>query len=185
MKNGSPARHFTAVGTALLFSAMVTACRRPASPPPPGAEAANTSPTPATIQKTRPPAEPRARATREVLAGWYDLPVNSAAARRGAPSEFTAAHNHFALGTLVRVTHLTSGKSVTVRITDRGIPGRKMKLDLCKQAAEELGMISQGMAKVRMETLSDEGRFQLSARLRSDVSRRRRPSCRRTGGRRD
>jgi rare lipoprotein A len=57
---------------------------------------------------------------------------------------------------MVRVTHLANGKSVIVPITDRGITKRGASIDLCKEAAEKLGMISEGMARVRMEALPDD-----------------------------
>jgi rare lipoprotein A len=93
---------------------------------------------------------------REVNASWYDVPLTSLAKRRAGLDELTAAHNRLPLGTRVRVTHLANGKSVVVRITDRGITSRKIKLDLCKEAASELGMISEGVARVRMEVLQEE-----------------------------
>jgi rare lipoprotein A len=93
---------------------------------------------------------------REGYAVWYVVPVDSLANRRAAKGEFTAAHNHLPLGSMVRVTHLANGKSVIVRITDRGITKRGASIDLCKPAAEELGIISEGMARVRMEELPDD-----------------------------
>ncbi len=57
---------------------------------------------------------------------------------------------------MLRVTHLANGKSVIVRITDRGITKRGASIDLCKEAAEQLDMISEGMARVRMEELPDD-----------------------------
>jgi rare lipoprotein A (peptidoglycan hydrolase) len=93
---------------------------------------------------------------REVLASWYDVPLGSLAARRAGLAELTAAHDHLPIGTLVRVTRPDTGKSVTVRITDRGIHNRRVKLDICKEAAEQLDMVSKGIARVRMEVISDE-----------------------------
>jgi rare lipoprotein A len=93
---------------------------------------------------------------REGYAVWYPVPSDSLARRRAGKGELTAAHNHLQLGTLVRVTHLANGKSVVVRITDRGITKRGASIDLCKEAAEKLGMISEGMARVRIEELPDE-----------------------------
>jgi rare lipoprotein A len=93
---------------------------------------------------------------REGYATWYDVPEESLAARRAVSNEYTAAHNRLPLGTLVRVTHLKNGKSVIVRITDRGITDRKVRLDVCKEAAEELGMVTKGVARVRMEIVPDE-----------------------------
>lgn len=86
---------------------------------------------------------------------WYDVPENSLAKRRAGKDELTAAHNRLRLGAMVRVTHLKNGKSVIVRITDRGITNRA-NIDLCKEAAEELGMISEGRARVRMDLLPDD-----------------------------
>lgn len=94
--------------------------------------------------------------SREGYAVWYVVPIDSLANRRAGKGEFTAAHNHLPLGSMVRVTHLANGKSVIVRITDRGITKRGASIDLCKPAAEELGIISEGMARVRIEELPDE-----------------------------
>jgi rare lipoprotein A len=87
---------------------------------------------------------------------WYPVPPNSLAKRRAGKDELTAAHNRLPLGTMVRVTHLANGKSVIVRITDRGIPGRRVLIDLCKEAAAKLGMLSEGSARVRLEILPDD-----------------------------
>lgn len=87
---------------------------------------------------------------------WYPVPANSLAKRRAGKDELTAAHNRLPLGAMVRVTHLGNGKSVVVRITDRGITSRRVLIDLCKEAAEKLGMISQGSARVRLEILPDD-----------------------------
>ena len=94
---------------------------------------------------------------REVKAAWYDVPDDSLAKRRAGREELTAAHNRLPLGTLVRVTHLTNGKSTLVRITDRGIRDKAIKLDVCREAAEELGMVSKGIARVKMEIVREAG----------------------------
>lgn len=86
---------------------------------------------------------------------WYPVPVNSLAKRRAGKNELTAAHNRLPLGAMVRVTHLGNGKTVVVRITDR-IGSRRVLIDLSKEAAEKLGMISQGSARVRLEILPDD-----------------------------
>jgi len=90
---------------------------------------------------------------REGYAVWYVVPIDSLANRRAGKGEFTAAHNYLPIGSMVRVTHLANGKSVIVRITDRGITKRGASIDLCKSAAEKLGIISEGMARVRIEEL--------------------------------
>jgi rare lipoprotein A len=93
---------------------------------------------------------------RVVNAAWYDVPDDSLAKRRAGSHELTAAHNRLPLGTLVRVTHLKNGKSVVVRITDRGIRDRRVKIDLCKEAAEQIQMVRKGIARVRMEVVREE-----------------------------
>jgi rare lipoprotein A len=68
-----------------------------------------------------------------------------------ASGEFTAAHRSLPFGTRVRVTRIGSGKSIIVRINDRGpfIAGRI--IDVSRTAAEELQIISAGVARVRLE----------------------------------
>jgi rare lipoprotein A (peptidoglycan hydrolase) len=85
---------------------------------------------------------------------WYVVPTNSLAKRRAGKNELTAAQNRLPLGTMVRVTHLVNGNSVIVRITDRGITSRHALIDLCKEAAEKLGMVHDGSAHVRLDILS-------------------------------
>jgi rare lipoprotein A len=94
--------------------------------------------------------------SQEGYAVWYSVPVDSLANRRAEKGEFTAAHNRLPLRSMVRVTHLANGKSVIVRITDRGITKRGASIDLCKPAAEQLGILSEGMARVRIEELPDD-----------------------------
>lgn len=122
------------------------------SPRSPSAEAT----TPAARSEERSSSNSSKTESRDVYATWYEVPLDSLAKRRAGLDELTAAHNKLPLGTLVRVTHLENGKSVTVRITDRGIHDRKVKLDVCKEAAEELQMVSQGKARVRMEVVPEE-----------------------------
>jgi rare lipoprotein A len=115
---------------------------------------------PKPLAEAQPPSSPtkeRKKKPRrqEGYAVWYSVPVDSLANRRAGKGEFTAAHNHLPLGSMVRVTHLANGKSVIVRITDRGITKPGAIIDLCKPAAENLGMINEGMARVRIEELLD------------------------------
>jgi rare lipoprotein A len=64
------------------------------------------------------------------------------------PREFTAAHRTLPFGTLVLVTNTRNGKTVVVRINDRGPFGRARIIDLSRAAARELGMIDSGTAAV-------------------------------------
>lgn len=86
-----------------------------------------------------------------VCATWYRVPADSIARRRAGVNELTAAHNHLPLGTLVQVTNLSNGKSVLVRITDRGIPPGQCAIDICQEAAEQIGILSKGIARVRLD----------------------------------
>ena len=65
----------------------------------------------------------------------------------------TAAHKTLPFGTRVRVKHLTNGRSVDVRINDRGpyITGRI--IDLSRAAANKIGMTGQGIARISMTVL--------------------------------
>jgi rare lipoprotein A len=66
----------------------------------------------------------------------------------------SAAHKTLPLGTQVRVTNSRSGKSVVVRINDRGPYVRGRVIDLSRAAAREIGLVSAGLAKVKVEVLS-------------------------------
>jgi rare lipoprotein A len=92
----------------------------------------------------------------EGYAVWYDVPPNSLPKRRAGKDELTAAHRRWPLGTVVRVTHLNNGRSVIVRITDRLVTKKRALIDLSKEAAEELQMVSEGTARVRLEILPDD-----------------------------
>jgi rare lipoprotein A len=86
-------------------------------------------------------------------ASWYSLPANiTANGERMDPNELTAAHRSLPFGTRVLVENLSNGRSVVVRINDRGpfIGGRI--IDLSKAAAASIGMIDTGTAKVRVTT---------------------------------
>lgn len=67
------------------------------------------------------------------------------------PDQMTAAHKTLAFGTVVKVVRVDNGKSVTVRINDRGpfVEGRI--IDLSEGAARKLDMIAAGVVKVRVE----------------------------------
>lgn len=92
----------------------------------------------------------------EGVASWYEVPADSITRKRAGADELTAAHPRLPYGTLVRVTHLGNGKTVVVRITDRLVSHGRVAIDLCKEAAEQLAMIREGSAKVRLEILPDD-----------------------------
>jgi rare lipoprotein A len=84
-------------------------------------------------------------------ASWYALRSRTASGERMNPSGLTAAHRSLPFGTRVRVTNQKNGRSVVVRINDRGPFVRGRFLDLSRGAAQQLGFISAGKAKVCME----------------------------------
>jgi Lytic transglycolase len=67
---------------------------------------------------------------------------------------FTAAHPTLPEGSRVKVTNLDNGKSVTVRVTDRGPFTDGRIIDVSHRAAKSLGMVEDGTAKVRVKVLS-------------------------------
>jgi rare lipoprotein A len=69
-------------------------------------------------------------------------------------SELTAAHKTLPLGSKVRVTDSRSGKSVVVRINDRGPYAKGRVIDLSRAAARQIGLVNKGVAKVKVEVLS-------------------------------
>jgi len=94
-----------------------------------------------------------AKAEQVGSASWYALTSKTASGEMMDPSAMTAAHPSLPFGTKVLVENLTNGKSVEVRINDRGpfIGGRI--IDVSKAAASTLGMIGAGVAKVRVATI--------------------------------
>lgn len=69
------------------------------------------------------------------------------------PDQLTAAHPSHPMGTRVRVTNLKNGRTVVVRINDRGPyrPGRI--IDLSARAAKEIGLLADGIAKVQVQAV--------------------------------
>lgn len=63
----------------------------------------------------------------------------------------TCAHRNYPFGTMLKVTNLGNGKTVTVRVTDRGPFTRGRIIDLSYAAAKEIGLIAQGVAMVEVE----------------------------------
>jgi rare lipoprotein A len=87
--------------------------------------------------------------TRHGTASWYGAECSTTASgERYDPGSMTAAHPTLPFGTLVHVTNLGSGCSVTVRINNRGPFTKHRVIDVSKAAAEQLKMIRSGTAKV-------------------------------------
>lgn len=73
------------------------------------------------------------------------------------PNALTAAHRRLPFGTRVRVTAAGNGRSVVVRINDRGPFVRGRVIDLSHAAARAIGMIGAGVAPVSIEVISMRG----------------------------
>ena len=73
--------------------------------------------------------------------------------------QMTAAHKRLPLGTTVRVRSLATGRSVTVRINDRGPFIRGRIIDLSYAAARSLRMIGKGIERIRLKVLKETSSF--------------------------
>lgn len=80
----------------------------------------------------------------------------TASGERFDPDELTAAHRTLAFGSRVRVTNLSNGQSVIVRINDRGPFSRGRVIDVSHAAAREIGLDRAGVGRVSMTLLDDE-----------------------------
>ena len=85
------------------------------------------------------------------LASYYIEPQSTASGERFNPNELTAAHKTLPFGTRVRVTNRHNGKSVVVRINDRGPFVKGRVIDLSRAAARAINMY--GVAPVTLTTL--------------------------------
>jgi len=87
------------------------------------------------------------------LASFYWQGKKTANGEKFNPQELTAAHRTLPFGTRVRVTSLNTGRSVTVRINDRGpfVDGRIV--DISRSAAQSLGMVDRGVTKVKLDVI--------------------------------
>ena len=89
-------------------------------------------------------------------ASWYGPGFHgrrTANGERFNQNAYTAAHRSLPFGTKVRVTNLNNGRSVTVRINDRGPFIRGRIIDLAAGAAKAIGLYSSGVAPVRIQVL--------------------------------
>jgi rare lipoprotein A len=87
------------------------------------------------------------------IASFYTEGTQTASGEKFNTNDLTAAHPTLPFGTRLRVTNVASGRSVTVRINDRGpyVAGRVV--DVSYAAAETLGMVGGGVAKVKLDVV--------------------------------
>ncbi len=137
---------------ALMIAAGLSACAAPAPvavalPPP------SVAPAPSPVaQKDKTPSFMQTG-----LASWYGKTRKSkrtASGEKLSNKEMTAAHRSLPMNTRVRVTNLSNGQSIMVRINDRGPFVRGRVIDVSPAAASELGMKEAGVAPVRIEVFA-------------------------------
>lgn len=93
------------------------------------------------------------------IASWYGPGFHgerTASGEKYDSSELTAAHRTLQMPSLVRVTNLENGRSVIVRVNDRGPFARGRVMDVSSKAADLLGMKGRGTARVKLEVLPQE-----------------------------
>lgn len=122
---------------------------------PHNSEAASSRGTPNPIVQTKRRSKPYQVGT----ASWYGEYFEGKPTASGEPYEmqdFTAAHPNLPMGTFVKVTNLRNGKSVIVRINDRGPVVEGRIIDVSYNAAKILGFKAQGIQKVRLDLVASQ-----------------------------
>jgi len=131
-------------------------------------------PAPPTVATVPPPviAKPPAAMARPVytesgIASWYGPSFHSRHTSNGEiydMNSLTAAHRTLPFNSIVRVTNVSSGQSVVVRVTDRGpfVAGRV--IDLSRAAAKQIDIERPGTARVQLEVLSSPAPIAIGGR---------------------
>jgi rare lipoprotein A len=120
---------------------------------------ATTRPAPESTIREMPPPGPREGvvAVYQGKASWYGREQHghmTASGERFNMNALTAAHRTLRMNTRVRVINLRNGRSVIVRINDRGPYGRGRIIDVSAAAARQLDMMGAGVVPVRIEVLA-------------------------------
>lgn len=107
----------------------------------------------------RPEKPPPARAyLEEGLASYYGPGLAgrpTASGEKFNPKALTAAHKKLPFGTCLRVVNMENGRSVEVRVNDRGPFVKGRVVDVSTAAARQLGMMDKGLARVRIYRCAD------------------------------
>ena len=140
-----------------LAVAMSTQAQTPAAPAPATAPAPAATPAPAPAPA--PVAAPAATmAGMDGLAAYYSDRLNGRKTASGQvfdQQKLTAAHQTLPFGTMVKVTNTKNGRSVVVRINDRGPTQAGRVIDLSHAAASKLGMLRSGLVPVKLEVVKE------------------------------
>ncbi len=105
------------------------------------------------------------------IASWYGPGFHGKSTANGETFDqnaLTAAHRTLPMPSMVRVTNLDNGRSIKLRINDRGPFKNGRIIDLSRRAADLLGFRRRGTAKVRVEIVEEESRMLAAAALTAD-----------------
>lgn len=100
------------------------------------------------------------------VASWYGPGFHGKMTANGEifnRNDLTAAHKTLQLPSIVRVTNLNNGKSIILRVNDRGPFSSDRILDVSEKAAELLGFKNKGTTRIRLDVMEDESRIVASA----------------------
>ena len=115
-----------------------------------------------TLAQSKTPAKVNTKKTTRVFYGQASYYSNKFHGRRTASGEIfnqkklTCACNVLPLGTWIKVTNLKNGKTVVVKVNDRIHPRMKRIVDLSRAAATQLGFISRGLTRVKVEVVANK-----------------------------
>ena len=96
---------------------------------------------------------PDTKTASQGIASFYTEGTKTASGERFNTMEMTAAHPTLPFGTKLRVTDVASGKSVTVRVNDRGPYVHGRVVDVSYSAADALGIVGKGVANVKLDVV--------------------------------
>ena len=100
--------------------------------------------------------QPRIVSSYHLKASWYECCKKTANGENYNPEGMTAAHRSLKFGTRLRITNTKNGKSVVVRINDRGPFIKGVDLDVSRGVARHLDMIKSGHAILLVEQLAND-----------------------------
>jgi rare lipoprotein A len=156
---GARARKAIPLMAAALAAALLAACAQsPAVTEKPGLRTTHrpvaTNRHAAAVRKHTPYAPNTSRhVASHGVASFYTAGTLTANGERFDTNQLTAAHPTLPFGTRLRVTNVATGQSVTVRVNDRGPFTRGRIVDVSYSAAESLGMVGNGVAKVKLDVV--------------------------------
>lgn len=145
MRSTSMPRRLLSLAAALLFLPSLQGCTLVGGPGAPAPEASGASPA----------------WTQTGVASWYGEPFHGRTTASGEIYDMealTCAHPSLPFGTVLLVENLVNGRSIRLRVNDRGPFKKGRILDVSRRAAQELGMIGPGTTRVRI-TVVEAGRW--------------------------